>query len=431
MKISSYKTALEPGFDSALDIPHAQELYLATFLHTLASELTNAISSISIEADSDLILDDIFHFGMLWEYIAKTHPDLTYICQEILERRKELVEQKADLKQYIDLYTDKSFAGSACDILKTGRLIRSEDGAGSAYFLYDEAGVARFVVKPVDEDIFCLNNRKNFGSPLNEPDIRVRDDIPLYRSAQTDVLAYLVAKHLKMESITPKTVMMIIDSPSFYDISENISLQDNLNLPVISYLASKEKVCSVQEHVEGGVMMQNMVYEWLEAGKTEEEISSMLCNDDFEMANLFIWTCFDNDAHLGNFVLYPKEDGLYGIKKVDNGLSFPEENSQMKNFLTFFTKAKTLLSPAMKEKIHSIPKQEILQSMQELSMSPSCQNAFVERCQVIQALAEREGMTIYEMNLRLLLLGREEGHDLALKEMNIEDIEIYLGIKTT
>ena len=60
-----------------------------------------------------------------------------------------------------------------------GKLIPSSLGCGSAYFLLDSTGTARYVVKPVDEDVFCLNNRE-LGSIFNDLQHRVaRRDSPV------------------------------------------------------------------------------------------------------------------------------------------------------------------------------------------------------------------------------------------------------------
>jgi hypothetical protein len=177
----------------------SHELLQATFismqnaLHTLQGIIEESLCSEttlgqSCETTNDTISvseSDVFQFGMLWSLIKVLQEqgllyDSIAKCKEDIKQIKEswlpYIQQQCALEPYT--YTEIEH------LLLEGMIIPVEQGAGAAYFLLDSLSVPRYVIKPIDEDIFCLNNRKHFASPFNGPEFRVRDDIPLYRSAQ-------------------------------------------------------------------------------------------------------------------------------------------------------------------------------------------------------------------------------------------------------
>jgi len=377
---------------------------------------------------------DIFHFGYLWDYIKDNHISLESVATEINTRRSELSQQKNHWRDYSEIHKQPSFSNRFQDALQSGHISPCPKGCGSAYFLYDANDIPRFVIKPVDEDIYCLNNRKHFACPFIGSEFRVRQGIPLYRSAQTDVLCYQVAEALGIPYITPKTEMWILSSQNFYDLSMNLTEADKDALMKIIGNPDFEKLCSVQEYVPDSIVMLDKLYEWIEKGD-EDLMGESVCPQDFEDANLFVWTTYDNDAHPGNFLFYPKEIKedqtiIYGIKKVDNGLSFPEKNTDFTNFLMYFDSAKDPLSDRSKEKIKEIPIGDIVKRMQELELPIPAITAFVERVRVLQELAKRKGISTYEINLRLMLLPLDQGVILALGNQKISDLEKLIGLQT-
>ena len=64
-------------------------------------------------------------------------------------------------------------------------------GMGGAYLLLDQNEEKAYLLKPSDEDILALNNRKHNASPFDGKKTRerVRGGIPLYLTVQTEVLA--------------------------------------------------------------------------------------------------------------------------------------------------------------------------------------------------------------------------------------------------
>lgn len=415
-----------------------ENLQLANFLAALSMQLETILKSYSESSSSSMYNEvspsDIFHWGYFWDYIKDKNISNETICGEIRARRKEIKGQKEHWRTYAEEHKELEFAEKFERALKSGHIVPCEEGSGSAYFLYDQDNNPVFVIKPVDEDILCLNNRKYLASPFIGRSFRVRDEIPLYRSAQTDTLCYQLAEILGMPNITPKTEMRVIHSETFYDLT--FHLADSEKEQFLQFIggSDNEKLCSVQEFVPNSITMQHQVYEWLDAGATEI-LSADVCPEEFEDANLFVWTTYDTDAHPGNLLFYNKEikeDGsaVRGIKKIDNGLSFPERNAEFTNFLMYFDNARAPISSKLREKISTLPIGPIIKSMQELEMSISSMVAFVERVRVMQELCKRESLSIYEMNLRLMLLADKDGIAEALRYQSITKLEQLIGLST-
>lgn len=444
MKIENNLISSFPTIEdfSAEDNGNNQNLQLVSFTSALSSQLETILkiySEASLETsytdkEIEVSPSDMFHWGYFWDYIKENNISLETVCGEIRARRIEINSQKDHWRSYTEEHKQKEFTEKLNLALVTGYISPCEEGSGSAYFLYDQNDQPVFVIKPVDEDILCLNNRKHLASPFIGRSFRVRDEIPLYRSAQTDALAYEVAGQLGMAHITPKTEMWVIHSDAFYDLTLHLSDSEKQQLLQVIGGSDNEKLCSVQEYVSNSVTMQAQIYKWIDEGASEK-LNTDVCADDFEDANLFVWTTLDTDAHPGNFLLYNKEireDGstVYGIKKIDNGLSFPERNAEFVNFLMYFDTAQNPISSRMREKIATLPIGPIIKHMQELEMSTRAMAAFVERVRVMQELCKRESLSIYEMNLRLMLLSGKTGITEALGNQNVTELEQLIGLVT-
>jgi hypothetical protein len=401
------------------------------------SETTASLFETGSSTDTDdvsLQSLDSLHFGFYSTDLASLKKE-GLLLNMIKDRQLEICEQKEhwrpvveELKKGID--QDLYFAIECA--LEGGKLIANPLGCGSAYYIIDKRETARFVVKPVDEDIFCLNNRKEFGSPFNDSEHRVRDGIPLYRSAQTDAFCWDVASLADLEGTTPRATMYILKDDRFYDFSIWMDKEEELIRQ--TSLSDKEKLCSVQEFIPDSQDLIELLHEFYKQGLSDEEIASCFDQKEFEEVCMLLWLSYDNDAHASNFLTYAKridEKGkkLYGIKKIDNGLSFPEKNTQYANILTWVPNAILPISPELKQKIAALPVDQILRKMDDYELS-SCKGAFKERVEILKELAQREGITICEIDLRFSFLSLEEGGKLALSTMTTQQI-LDILYKTT
>ena len=407
---------------STEDLPGTSSMQNVSFAHSAHSERANI-------ADPSYL--DAFNLGPAWDYIKDHNTSADHFAKQILERRQEIAEQKKEWTPYTQQNTNPFFFCSIEQALNTGYLEPAKEGCGGAYVLYNEEHTPLFIIKPVDEEILCLNNRKSFASPFIDPSFRARDDIPLYRSAQTDLVCYEVAKLVGIEGITPKADIHILTSSVFYDISsayqaDTHPLKDKVGT------ADNEKLCSVQEYIPDTFPMSHQIYQWLSQGYHPARMLGLLDPGDFEDTNLLVWMTYDTDAHPGNFLLSKKpcEPGgtpLFHIKKIDNSLSFPEKHSQFMNFLMFLDVEKKPLSAALRDKIRVVPIEQITSCMANTGMSMASIISFVERAHMIKELAIRPLISIYEMNLRLSLLSsRSDGREISLSDQSLEELEVFL-----
>lgn len=371
---------------------------------------------------------DTLHFGMSLRQIQQLK-DQGLFLPSIKDRRMEIQEKKEHWRSMVEAAKqgkDREFYDRIEKVLNNGSLIPHPSGCGGAYMIVDETGVPRFIAKPIDEDIFCLNNRKEFGSLFNDSDHRVRDDIPLYRSAQTDIFCWEVAQLSGLEEVTPKTVIGILKDENFYDFTTWLNAEEQLQFIQETGLPDKEKLCSIQEFIPNSQDFGELLHEFYAANLTDEEIASRLDQRDFEQVCLFLWLCYDNDGHGSNFRTYLKHidasgKKIYGIKKIDNNLSFPEKNTHYFNTLIWTPNALIPASNELKQKIANLPVEQILNRMQNYEIY-NCQKAFKERVEILQILAQREGITVGEIDLRIGLLSQNMGREIALNTMNTDQI---------
>ncbi|MGE3533693.1 MAG: hypothetical protein AB7H48_02565 [Parachlamydiales bacterium] len=375
---------------------------------------------------------DKLHFGILWDEVRRT-AESGKLFELISERRKELSFQKETWRKFIEKtrqIENPSLYDSIDKVVKEGKFSRVDAGCGSAYFLFDAEGKPRYVIKPVDEDILCLNNRKGFGSPFNDEEHLVRDGIPLYRSAQTDAFCSTLATLCGIGSITPKTVMHLISSENYYDISSLLQGEEQEKFFSLTGFPDREKLCSVQEFVQDSDDLYEILHE---LSQKNADFLEAFDQKDIEEASLFTWLTGDTDAHAGNFRAYVKSvdahgKPIYGLKKIDNGLSFAEKNDGLYSMLQYLPNAERPLSKETIEKIRSIPMEQILRKMDDYQLG-NTKAAFIERVSVVQQLAEREGITIEEIYVRLNLLGRTDGKTLALSSRSLSELKnILYGI---
>lgn len=312
-------------------------------------------------------------------------------------------------------------------ILNEGKLVPAPQGSGGAYFLYDSTGMPRYVVKPFDEDMLCLNNRKQRASPFCDSHYRVRDAIPLYQSMLRDAAASEIACRLQIPDITPWAILAIVQSESFYDISESLEEAKRAAFTRNSGYPDKEKLCSVQPFFPEAIQLGEAMHEWFEAGLEHSDKPLPLDQESFENANLLIWTTYDCDGHGSNFLLYlhsldTEGKAIYGLKKIDNGLCFPTNNKYLINYLAYLPNAKLPLSLSMRKKIERIDHGVIAQILHAFGLDEAAPAA-TTRLFVLKDLAKRPNMTIEELNLRMELLSLPLGEQLALLECSKQELE--------
>ncbi len=406
---------------------------------TQTSSITDESSSSLFSTDSPgptLISIDTLHFGIfLYEHERLKEEGRFY--QTIADRREELRRQKEHWIPFVDALkdNDKEFYNPIDQMLMDGKLIPNPSGAGGAYFLTNSQGESRFIVKPVDEDILCVNNRKEFGSIFNDYNHRVREGIPLYRSAQTDAFCSEMASLAGIEGVTPKATMGVIANKGFYDFTQWIDGTDLEKFFNEAGFPDKEKLASIQEFIPDSQDLIELLHSFYQKELSDEEIASQFDQADFEEVCLFLWLTYDNDGHGANFLSYVKrtdENGkkIYGIKKIDNGLSFPEKNSEYVNILAWLPNAIAPLSNEIKNKIAHLPIEQILNRMDDFELA-DCKEAFKERVEILKELAQREGMTAGEIDLRFSILSYEEGKERALSPMTTQEILDLLHFKNT
>lgn len=336
-------------------------------------------------------------FGKMWSQIKRLeNEELLYSM--ITKRRDEIATIKDHWKEKIPTFEEASFQDSLQVLLKKGTLSPSEHGSGGAYYLYDETETPRFVIKPFDEDILCLNNRKSLASPYNNQAFRVRDYIPLYRTAQAEMLSYSTASLLGFNNLTPPTHLSIITHPTFFDVTDQLDTPSSLKEKMAP--ADREKLCTVHTYLPNLQNLYQLVEEWLDKNLSEQEISAMMDLEDFENLVIFIWLLFDTDAHAGNLYVKKDEKGMYHLVKIDNGLTFPNRNSHLLNALYFFPQAKQPLSERACDLIQTLPIEKIIEKFHFFEMEPAL-DAFHERVEILQQLVKNPHRTIQEIDTRL------------------------------
>lgn len=449
------RTSAASGKTSLKDVEHglAQPLHQQPFVSAIlylkemlrgliitlseTEEYSETVSSRLFDSsDASLVPQNTFHFSIFLKEIERLKEEGLFLVT-VKERREEIDRQKEHWHTFIKEQKsgeDQDFYSAIDNHFIDGKLMPHSSGCGSAYFLVDGSGTPRYVVKPVDEDIFCLNNRKEFGSIFNDLGHRARDGIPLYRSAQTDAFCWEIASLAGLEGATPKAVMGIVTSDGFYDFTHWINGEEKEKFVEQTGFPDREKLASIQEYIPDSQDLIELLHEFYKEGLSDEEIASRFDQKDFEEVCMLVWLSYDNDGHGSNFRTFVKrthENGkkIYGIKKIDNGLSFPETNTQYINILAWVPNAIRPISLELKQKIADLPIEPILERMDDYELS-SCKDAFKERVEIIKELSQRKGITIGEIDLRLTFLSYEGGKELALSPKTTQEILDLLLQKT-
>lgn len=397
-------------------------------LVSLATEQSPSFTSLSIDSSSLTSLctpsvtettfpSDKWGFGWDWHSIVQEFKTVESLYLAISERRRQIQEIKDAWRPYIrgierfdpihhsldELCLERNEQDGY--IFTFDRLSPIADGISGSYFLSDEEGEIRYVVKPIDEDICCLNNRKRFASPYT--DSTIRDNMTLYLSSMRETLAFETAKLIGVQNVVPRTTLAILDCEVFYDQLDGVAPSERARYErSVTEKPIREKLCSVQEYVPNSKVLSRGLQELQLAGLSDEEISLRIDTRDFEDANILLWCTYDTDGHMGNFLVYPKStdaigNEILGIKKIDNGLAFPEKNEQLRNNLRYLPNAENNLSAEGRAKIAAIPIEAFVSRLEQFGLESSV-DALRERLILLKEIVlENPDLSIKEIDRRM------------------------------
>jgi hypothetical protein len=373
--------------------------------------------------------DDFLHFGREWPKILPHLQDDLYPL--IIHQRYFIERQKENCRPLIEFEEQvvvKPFYDEFKKVLSTGYTLPTKLGGGGVYILYNASHEPSFLIKPNDEAILCLNNPKHRGSPFNNKSHRLRDAIPLYKTCETEAAVSAISKEIQIEQCTPETHLAILSSPLFYDLSSH--LQGNALTEFIEKcgIPASEKLCSIQRFIPDSIDLQQAMHEWFEAG-FEEQFPLPIDQETFEEVILLLWIIYDSDGHSSNFRIFFKSldekrypnSAIYGIKKIDNGLSLPEENNHFLNYLSYLPNAKIAPSQTLLEKITSINEETLCKILDRYHLSQA-KPALKDRIEVLKNLSHHPGLTLDEINKRFELLNLANGKSLAMSPLPLDAI---------
>jgi hypothetical protein len=326
---------------------------------------------------------------------------------EAIKERHEAIQRAIEtyrlLNSWATLASLAISSGKGNFLIDSSRLEAILDGVSGSYFLLDDKGERKFVIKPIDEDAGALNNPKGFATPFAASPLR--NHMPLYLSSLREALTYQIGMSIGVSEIAPKTMLAILESSGFSYLIDRISPSE-----IDRYLEHcgpdlREKLCSVQEYVNGAKTLFEAQQELQMGGLSDEEIANRFDTRDFEDANILIWTTYDTDAHAGNILVYPKGTDaigteILGFKKIDNGLAFPDKNKQLHNALSYLPNAKRSLSEEAREKIAALDIEALSEQLIAYGLE-SAVHACKRRIVRLQQLAARPGITLYEINKKM------------------------------
>lgn len=404
IKINDIEKIVSPtgnSFNPSLSSTLAITSFLQTLETTLASYIqTNSKSAPIKKIDHEEALDAIRSI------FIRDGLDPNSIVERIQDLRNEIIETREAWRSFIKETIESGFYTIYQDLLSTLdqlTLVEGGFGAGACYYLVDKRGEPQFVIKPVDEDIFCMNNRKGYMSFFlpGEEGSSLRAT-PRYESHKIDMMASDLAIILGIKDVTPEAVMWIHKDlkGSFFDITDSIiSGEEVLGKREV------EKLCSVQRYIPQARELFTVQHELFQQGYRGEEFAQFFDQEDLELASLFMMVSGDSDGHGGNLLAYIKrfdDQGrpIYGIKKVDNGLSFPTENGYAMNSLLFYPNAEVPFSPSARQKALAINEDLIASRMAELGFGADATHAMRERVKSIKS-SVLEGCSIREVGKRI------------------------------
>jgi hypothetical protein len=363
--------------------------------------------------------------GWDWDTILQEFQTEERLYAAINDRRRQIIDSRESWRNTIQIQqnlnpfyqglSETAFEQTAQGTyrIQAGQLALSCEGISGAYFLSDKDGNKRFVVKPIDEDIGCLNNGKGFSSPFLRSTIR--DNMPLYLSSMRETLAYEIACKINIANVAPRTVLAILESSAFNDQADQVIPDERVRYERIVGSRVQEKLCSVQEFIPNSKTLFEGLQDLQMSGLSDAEIAARFDQRDFEDANILLWTTYDTDGHLNNFLVYPKSSDaigneVLGIKKIDNGLAFPEKNEQLRNNLRYLPNANRTLSSEGRDKIAALSIDDLSNQLKQFGLDGSIE-ALRQRLSVLKELAQQPGLTLREINDRMSLIGKKNGDE--------------------
>lgn len=345
--------------------------------------------------------------------MTKPQPDENTTQQEklfalIKQRRTEI----ADIKKH---WRDEATVSERITHLNEKRTLKlCNGGMGGAYQLRNGKKQTEFIIKPLDEDIMTLNNRKAVASPFDgsNPTDRARLHIPAYRTVQTEVLAYKVAEACGFSDITPKTEMVILQNKAFHDVLDGVDEVNDENKAAVRKLAGKpdkEKLCSAQTFVPNEMDLNGLDVIRSQNNWTERQLDDFCKRaiDQKEFEKCFLFTCLtgDNDGNSGNYLLTkkPSENGeqRFGMVKIDNALCFATANRQFQTHLECLANIEEPLSEAGRQLILNVNEETVSQLIAHYLDNPGSIKAFKARIAELKTLAIKPDVTLKDIHEKL------------------------------
>jgi hypothetical protein len=375
------------------EIDFSNSLALSTIsVHDFPSD-SKEIDSFPIDGP---LKEDLWGFNFFWWEVSKKFPTIESLYGAIQDLYDDIGETKEKYRLSAEFFDSFYLEPNI------GR------GVSGSYFLLDDEGNRCYIVKPLDEDAGCIHN-DGYATPfIMSP---LRSNMPLYLSSMREVLAYNIATSIGVGSVVPRTVFGIFESEQFHSFSDRVDARERDRFLEFCGAADPEKLCSVQEFVPNAKSLFEGLHDLEMAGLSDEEIADRFDKADFEDANILLWTTYDTDGHMGNFLVYPKgtdEIGneILGLKKIDNGLAFPDKNQQLRNNLSYLPNARRELSAEAKAKIAAMDVDALSLQFEQMGLD-SAVSALRERIPYLQQLAQEPGMTIKEINKAMSNIGKK------------------------
>lgn len=318
------------------------------------------------------------------------------LTNAIESRQKEIAIQKEAFRSKIEQERQSGFLENVVlqMMSQNGQLEPMNSGQGGSYLLKDSNGQPTVLIKPNDEDTFCLNNPNGLACPLKQ--IRSRDDIPTYESSVNEALGSDMAQIAGLREIVPVTILTIFKSDKFHIFSDNISERIKRDIPEFQRSESElEKLVSAQEYVPNAQNIDTYL-----STNQKKFIDLRFNQRDFEFANIFTWISGDEDAHPGNYLICkePEKEELR-LKKIDNSLICGEGSGRIDNALSSSDQMNVPISDEGRDIINDLRIDEIVERMQFYGKSEASIFVFIDRTMMMQrAIEANPNITLKQMN---------------------------------
>lgn len=358
--------------------------------------------------EEEFLVSDRWGFGSCWDEVKDHFETVESLYEAVRDKLNSIWEIRENARPQIG--TNQQLQALASEIFENGtyaiasdRMIPVEHGISGTYILTDSEGTPRFVVKPIDEEAGCLHNPKGLAAPFDSNPMRRY--LPLYLSSFRDAAVWEIANAIGTGSVTPKTTLAVLQSDSFFDFSEQVAQHELARWIEQTGPASREKLCSIQEFIPDAQSLFTSLIELQRMDLSDEEIAKRFDSRDFEDANILLWTTYDLDGHSGNFLCYPKEfdslgNEILGIKKIDNGMAFPDRNKEFRNHLKYLPNAHLPLSEEGREKILAIDVEALSATLEKKHLD-SAIPALRKRIEELKQIASEPGITIKQINHKM------------------------------